>query len=387
VVLVINHFFDQDIAALKAAEGNSNLFFLVISPQHLFAPIISTFPIEIKRAEIPYDDLSQRNNRQTASKISKFILKFLMRKVEIDLILTPSDLYYWVREFILNAKLEGIRTIVLDKEGIISPHYFHYHALKIKRLFPPISDGFIVWSERQKSFWENVGISSRDIKIIGQPRSDLLYHLSKKRLNIFDDDTKPLVLFFTYFENAYITPELEEEKGLSWRELRCTSHRQIKILAKQYSGINFIVKCHPQQLDIEDVVLFFKELQNVRILSGAESSNQLLINASLVIGFQSTALIESIVLRKPTIYTFYTADVEEFKDGILPFHKFEAFDVVHSESQLFERVSYYIESDFENIMNEESREKLLELYFNNPDGNTAKRVIAYLESITYSEFN
>ncbi|MEP1034520.1 CDP-glycerol glycerophosphotransferase family protein [Ekhidna sp.] len=381
IILVINHFFDQDIAALKAAEDESSVHFFVIEPQKLFAPIISTFPHEIKFASIPYDDPTQTKNRRKASKISRYILKILLSKIPFDLILTPSDLYYWLREFIHTAKNQEIETIVLDKEGIISPHYYFHHAEKIKNLFPPISDQFIVWSDRQKSFWENVGISSSLIKVIGQPRSDLLFTLKKQDLGLFEDESRHQVLFFTYFENAYITPELEKEKGLSWRELRSSTHSQIKKLAELYPTTHFIVKCHPQQLDIDKIESFFAGVKNVIVLAGAESSNQLLINSSLVVGFQSTALIESIVLRKPTIYTFYTSDVKAFKEGILPFHEFDVFDIVQSETQLFDRISAYISSEFKSIPNEKSRNELLKLYFNDPDGDTGKKVISYLESI------
>ena len=37
---------------------------------------------------------------------------------------------------------------------------------------PEIADYILVWSERQKLFWEKTGVNSDKIKVVGQPRSD-----------------------------------------------------------------------------------------------------------------------------------------------------------------------------------------------------------------------
>lgn len=378
-VLVINHFFDQDIESLKLYEKDSDLRFIVVDPKRLFAPIISLFPMEIRRAQIPYTIDSQERNRSISRLISVCLFALLQKATDFKLIVTPSDLYYWLREFVGVSREKGVNTIVLDKEGIISPHYFEYHSKKIKNLFPPISDQFIVWSDRQKAFWRKVGVLDDKIEVIGQPRSDLLFKLEKSSLNVFESESNPLIVFFTYFTNAYIPPELEREKGLSWKDLRHSTHTQIRKLADKYSNVNIVVKCHPQQLDSDEIKEFFRGKSNIKVLLGAKSSNQLLINADLVIGFQSTSMIESVLLGKPTIYTFYSKDVEEFQEGILPFHKYNAFEVVRSERELYEKVSFYINNNFDYKPDKHARQELLNTYLKQVDGQVGKKVIKFLE--------
>ena len=380
-VLIINHFFDQDIEALLMANEEEDFVFKIVEPRKMFAPIISLFPKSIRIAEIPYDDDSVEIERQKSRKLSELIFNFVHKRFPFECIITPSDLFYWLREFIDVADKMGIPTIVIDKEGTISPYYFKNHTENIKKLFPPIGDKFIVWSENKRDFWINTGVKKEEIEIVGQLRSDLLKTLKKKKLNLFTDEkNKPLIVFFTYMLDAYIPKKFYHEEHFSWKELRNESHDILKKIAIKYENINFVIKCHPQQLDIESIKREFQSFKNVKVLAGASISNQLLMNADLVLGFQTTALIEAVALEKPTIYTFFSKSVEKFQDGILPFHEYDAFRVARSKEELNAMIEDFIEKDFKNEMNKESRERLLKKYLNNPDGNVGKRVLRFLEN-------
>lgn len=377
-ILAVNHFYDQDIQALINASDSTDLNLIVINPRNLFAPIVSLFPVDIRAGKLPYDDSSVSSERRYAKRISKIIFRTLYRRLNFDIILTPSDAYYWIREFIHVSKNENVPTVVVDKEGTISPYYFVNHCLEVKDLYPPISDKFIVWSENQKEFWSNCGVSPDNIEIIGQPRSDLLMSLKPEKLNLFEEERNPTVLFYTYELDAYI-PSHMYEAGLTWSDLRNQCHEQIKRLAQENSEVNFIIKCHPQQLDIEEIENDFNGYENLKVLTGSASSNQLLVNSDLVVGFQTTALIESIVLRKPTIYTFFSESVHSFKEGILPFHEYSAFETVSSDIELYDKIKEFIKNKFSSNIPDESREKLIKRYLNNPDGKVGRRVLNYLQ--------
>jgi hypothetical protein len=84
----------------------------------------------------------------------KLFLK-LRKNYEFDCIVTPSDSFFWLREFIVVAESHGVFTIVADKEGIVSPYDYLTAPSRIKTYYHPISKHFFVWSERQKTFWIN----------------------------------------------------------------------------------------------------------------------------------------------------------------------------------------------------------------------------------------
>lgn len=376
-MLIINHFFDQDIRALRLA--NHNHFFFVVINHMIFQPIREMYPVSVRRAEVAYNDPAFKLNRFFARIYSRIILFILRKKYRINCIVTPSDFFYWLREFIVLAKEKSIPTVVLDKEGTISPHSYKHHSLNVREKCPFISDRIIVWSARQRQFWLRAGVDEERIKVIGQPRSDLLYLLEKGNLNIFPDNSKPLVVFFSYALSAYIpTANLKEDK-LSWQRLRQESHSVISRFASTRPEINFVIKCHPQQADISDIEFDFRHLSNAKVLSGAILTNELLINASLVIGFQTTALIEAVCLEKPVIYTFWSDAVIELENEILPFHKFDIFFQASSPNNFKKLLKEFCDNDFNLPKSTESDKQLIQEYLNNPDGKVSIRVLEFIE--------
>jgi len=377
-LLAINHYFDQDIKALQLAASN-DINITIVEVNKIFGHLYTLYPQNVRLAKIPYDDDRIKTYRHISYLCSFIIIILLLKKVKIDCIITPSDSFYWLREFIAASKKLMIPTIVLDKEGIISPFYFNNYPQDIKKLFPFFSDRIVVWSERQKEFWMKSGVPLEKIKVIGQPRSDLLFKL-KKETNFIFNNNNPLVLFFTFEINAYIPTEYFKDKKVSWEKLRNDIHSVLKKIARNHSDLNFVVKCHPQQLDKADIEQEFNGYQNVKVLSGASLANQLLINADLVIGFQTTSLIESILLRKPTIYTHWTTDYDNFRDGVIPFHEHNAFIQANSPEELEKQILNLKDKKFVFKVDLKDRDILLKEYLNNPDGNVSNKILKYINT-------
>lgn len=366
-ILVINHYFDQDISSI--VRSSDCLKYIIVKPE-IFQPIRNIYPEIVHRGNIEYDHPSLEDKRKWARHFSFFLFKWMKWIYKFELIITPSDIFFWLREFIIISKQNKISTIVIDKEGVISPYYFEHHSAKIKNNFPLISDRIIVWSNRQKNFWIKCGAEESRIKIIGQPRSDLLLKKNDTHQN------ENYILFLTYFENAYVPKEIEE-KGISWSQLRAETHEILKEIALLFADQKIIIKCHPQQRDIKEIKKEFLNYRNIHVETGTQKTDMLLINAGLVVGFQSTALIESILLKKNTIYTFWTKSVEDFKDGILPFHKFKSFLIAHSKQELLSLLSMYCNKTLSS--NRFFDEELIHYYLNLPDGSVGLRINKYLK--------
>ena len=60
-----------------------------------------------------------------------------------------------------------------------------------------------------------------------------------------------------------------------------------------------------------------------------------ILDADVVVGFQTTALLESLAAGKPTVYTWWTNEVEHYEGDLIPFHRErEALVVAESPRQL-----------------------------------------------------
>ncbi|MFP8487469.1 hypothetical protein ACKGJO_00070 [Gracilimonas sp. Q87] len=375
VVIIINHYFDQDIKAILEANKLLAKFKLVVLDPSIFQPIRIIYPSSVRKGEIPYMHKSFDKERRWSRKFSSYLFRWLKFIYDIEIIISPSDIFYWYREFVLIANKEDIVTIVIDKEGIITPLYFEDHSKKIKNRYPLISNKIIVWSDRQKQFWIKAGTKEDKIQVIGQPRSDIL--LNRKESH---SKYEKSILFFTYFEDAYIPDKFKDI--ISWKKIREETHQAIKEIADKYTEKTFIIKCHPQQQDIDVIENYFSNNKNILVEKGAKNVDKILMKAELVIGFQTTALIEAVLLDKPVVYTCWSEDYEKFKESLLPFHEFDVFVKAQSKNKLKSIVESFIDNDYEHVVNSDSKHKLLDYYLNNPSGDTSERIINYIADLT-----
>lgn len=384
-LLFVNHNFDQDIESILNA--NEKHCIKIIDYKKTFWIASCFFKPYERDGDIPYEDKRLSINRNNYKKEANKIVKFILEHFPLDAMILPSDSFFWIREVIYLLKEKNIPTIVIDKEGIISPYFFKVHPLEIRQRFPFISDWIIVWSKRQKDFWMRSGVAENQIKIVGQPRSDFFYRkdkwLSKKELDLAQD--KKVVLFFTYDKDAYIPKEIFENGEVSWEEMREETHNVIIKLAKMYPDVQFVVKLHPQQTDISYINKFFSRthLNNIKIIGGASLSNQLLVNADIIVGFQTTGMIEAMLLDKPILYTFWGNSIAVLMDEIIPFHKSNCVEVIDSPKRLEEKIEYYISTSEKGVPEKTKleREKFVMQYFHNPDGKTGIRILETIEEL------
>ena len=324
-ILIINHHFDQDIQAFIKGSGDRCSFF-VIDCMPFFNQALLFFRTDKERdGIIPYTRLPSKIT-QGYRKVAQRLFADLYAIFPFQAIVMPSDSFWWVREFLEVAVVNGIPRIVVDKEGIISPYYYEMHSRQIKERYPFISDYLLVWSERQKNYWLKAGAPAECIKVLGQPRSDFFFKkerwLSREKLGL--DEERRVLLFFTFDVDAYIHIFPSEEirrESLSWQPLRNEINTVLIEFAKRHGDVDVVIKVHPQQSDIEHVRAFFDiGLPNIKIMEGAFVSNHLLVNADLVVGFQTTALIEAMLTSKPVIYAAWGNTEQKLRDHLIPFH-------------------------------------------------------------------
>lgn len=377
-ILVINHFFDGEIEALgRCLKGRDDVTMLPIPPETFFSRAMTWFPESVHWAQLEYDAPELEPVRKRYREYCRKLLREISARFPFDCLLTPSDSFYWLREFIHVCQESNIPVIVADKEGTISPRSFAVEPLRIRRMFPPIADYFFVWSERQQSFWLKAGVDPSRICVVGSMRTDVfVQQISRQPSSI---------LFFDFDTDAYINNmdwEALQWKGeRNWNYLRDAVHRVLLRAARQNPHLTVKVKCHPQQLDTRFPIALLSQ-PNVKIIRGAPSGLPAMIaDAIAVVGFQTTALLEAALKRKPVFYTAWGDLFELVLPEILPWSE-PGFGLtwIQSEAQLEEALGEVLRQYSEPLQYSADYSRLSE-YFHQADGKVTERLLCELTRI------
>ena len=389
-ILIFNHHFDQDIAALRKA-GGSAFEFKLISPEVFLVPAQQYFPESVFLADLSeYHRERFAKNRLRWARRAKALLNGLYMLYPFDAIVTPSDTFFYFRDAINVAKEMGIPTIVLQKEHYMSPKSLQEHSVLMKKYFPFISDFMTVCSIMSKHFWELAGTSTEKISIIGQPRFDF-YKQPETWSSLHDlglqlDAVLPVVLFFSYDLGAYFD-EFMISGSMPWRKLREETEDVLFDYVNR-NMINLIIKPHPQQAP-RDVARLVERVRskcantgqkNIALLEGGVDARQLIVNADYVISFQTTALLEALGTGKKVIYTYWTENVRDVEPNLLPYHKYSnCIDCATSRESFIEILDAYLLDRTAGCKHDEhSVNQLIEQYQGKIDGLASKRFLEIL---------
>lgn len=387
-VLFINHNFSQDIEELISARYKKYDFRWIL-PSYFSQEARKFLPKAIfDNGLAEYHLPKYKLARHKWSKAAPKALYRLYQIYPFDVIVSPSDTFFYIRDIVDASRNLGVPFIVAQKETTISPGTMNFHSKKIKELFPFISDYMTVCSKRHKKFWLNAGACNEKIEITGQPRFDFYCKPKKwqslKELGFPIDPNKKVVLFFTYHLDAYLP------KGQTWKELREDTENVLASLAKE-NYCNVIIKPHPQHNDV-DIEYFSSRL---KLLSGSSwlkyifvtdrkvDARQLIVNSDIVIAFQTTALLESLAVAKRVIYTFWGETSKKFESYIIPYnHYSKIINCVHSPEELRKKIMF----EKDKISDESMRKRmnLFREYLGILDGKASERTWQVIERVINS---
>lgn len=335
-LLVLDHYFAQDIAALRAAAGN-----------------------DVRLDVMPYDELRHEALRVLPDSVASGLEAFALPELEpdrrryaavlaeiledrfavrpFDAFVVPSDVFFYVRAAPEACHRLGVPFLCAQKETTISPNTMREHAERVKRFSPPIADHMTVCSEHHKQFWVRTGADPATITVTGQPRFDVLCDAAVRPR---DPAAPPTVLFLSYFVDAYHPSEGEGEPA--WARMHRETERSLLELARE--GWRVQVKPHPQQ-PIGDLRGRLRDDagplwgDRVILVDPVADVRPLLLDADVVVGFQSTAMLEAMVAGRPTLYTAWDAEVRRLSGELIPFAQWgDVIDVVTRADDLADRV-------------------------------------------------
>ena len=97
-------------------------------------------------------------------------------------------------------------------------------------------------------------------------------------------------------------------------------HATLRRLARERPKVDIVVKAHPQQADLPELIAEFAAdpVPNLILMTGAKSASHLLVRADAIVGFQSTVMIEAMFTRKPVIYAGWGPLHDRHESSMLP---------------------------------------------------------------------
>jgi CDP-Glycerol:Poly(glycerophosphate) glycerophosphotransferase len=378
-LLCVDHYFAQDIEAIQASVPAGSRCWS-IGWEHFYVIARRFFPEEVFTGIEAYFRPEHAAARDRYANAVSRELERLHRIYRFDALLAPSDTFFWIRAPAQWCREHGIPFVVLQKEATIPPGWMEGPAREWGEISPFIGDLMLVSSDHHRQFWINAGVSADTVVVTGQPRFDLYARPERRRtwreLGIAEP-SRPAVLFLTYDASAYLP--LIDRTGLApWLQMRTETEQALLELARA-GEVEVLVKPHPQPA--EDQTAHLRELARepgVRILDPRGDVRYSILNADVVVGFQSTALLEALAAGRPTIYTWWTEQVEHAA-GLIPFHEQpEAISVARSPEELQQAVRSAVEAA---PAGSDAARELVELYLGRVDGHAAERCLAEIVRI------
>jgi hypothetical protein len=328
-VLAMDHFSDQD---LRALEAEPRLDVRRFPYQRFRQPAIRIMGRDVARGLHAY------NNPDIAAARVRYAI-WLRREVErlyleraFDVILLPSDTFFYVRSLPYAAHALGIPVVVMQKETTISIHTMEQHSQEMRAEAPFIADWMTVCSERHREFWIRAGANGDLVEVTGQPRFDI-YASRRSRSG---SARRRQILFLTNELDAYV-PGVGQGMGLrTWEPLRDATERAL-FEAVRRGSCEVLVKIHPQQNHRAESARIERRAgdlshRGVDVAPPDADTRELIVAADAVVGFQSTALYEAVAAARPVIYAAWGEEYERFRTGLIPFDQADPACVHHARS-------------------------------------------------------
>ena len=211
-VLALDHYFDQD---LRALETHPQLNVRRFPYQRLRAPALRMLGSQVARGLHAFNDPALAAARRRYAVWLEGEVRRLYLERAFDVIVLPSDTFFYVRALPAAAHRLGLPVVVVQKETTVSEATMETFSAEIASEAPFIADWMTVCSQRQREFWVRAGADDDRVDVTGQPRFDV-YASSPRR----PGSARRRVLFLSYALDAYV-PGTGRGKGLrTWEPLR-----------------------------------------------------------------------------------------------------------------------------------------------------------------------
>jgi hypothetical protein len=377
--LVLDHFFDQDIAALRAATHPDEQL-RTLSYDVLREEALRVFPEEVTSGLEPLSRPALEPLRQAYTRRLQRLLEDEWVAWPFDVFVAPSDLFFYVRALPAACHRLGVPFVVAQKETTVARTTLEQHADVVRQHAPPLADAMTACSERQKAFWVRAGADPQSVVVTGQPRFDV-YATGRHGAPA---SARPKALFFSYHADAYHPTGAGGAEGTpAWRQLHNETEQALWQLVR--NGWDVVIKPHPQQDFAQDRRRIAAELPgelvaHIRFADPSEDARHLILDADVIVGFQTTALIESVAAGKPVVFTGWDDEWRRLREELIPFHRWpDVFRIVERAEDLPGTIAAARGTRLEGAAAEHAA-AVVEDYLGPVDGGAGRRVLDVVRS-------
>jgi len=315
----------------------------------------------------------------------------------VDVVLTGNFAYFTERELATALEEAGTAFIALHKENVRPPRRVkdYWFMLYKERRGKFTGRKVLVYNDVERELEISSGIAQpQGIVVTGAPRLDKLHRWRRAHAGQANGKSRPNILFFAFSRQDKLTAiqrkkaagvpgNMEAMQGewgkLSWGDFCVDTHRAIVDLARERPHIDVIVKSKGQSRKLTDIMQILDDIEeplpeNLKFIPGGDPFD-LITAADVIVGFNTTGLLEAIAAGKPVIVPMFgEAREESMQDLIIDLG--EAVEYAPSPDELKQIICRHVEqpAPLSSELPVPAR-KTLSYWVGNDDGNAGSRVL------------
>ena len=217
---------------------------------------------------------------------------------------------------------------MVQKETTISGLVMDF-ADTVRAYAPPIADHMTVCGERLKEFWVRAGADPGAISVIGQPRFDFYRHPERWPRELGYGESGPIALFLSYHVDHHHPSEGQGDPGLG-DAARADRGGALEARPQRLAGARQAAPAAalagrapadppPGRRPARTAACF--------LVDPLADARKLIAGCDVLVGFQSTAMIEAMLARKPVVYTGWDEEAKSLSAQLIPFAAWD--DLIH----------------------------------------------------------
>jgi len=304
------------------------------------------------------------------------VLFWFKKLFGLDAFIEFNITYYPEKELAEASKLNEINFITLHKECLRSEESARLWMNSLKEMHPKFHiDAIGVYNKVTKDAILGAGLSDQSrITVTGCSRMDLSH---KQRLHRKNPKKSKLV-YFMIQDTAGINNKNHLDNSTEDFNALAKKVTQILInIAHKVPNIEFVFKTKIGFTDVQKDLLLGDMPSNIKMVYDGMGHN-LLLDASVVVGFNTTAVYEAIASGCQVVSPELFSEVpDSLKDFV--FYLGDSAYLPRNSNEFQDIVLNLMEKNKFNKSLSSSKQKLLDGVFGNSDGNSGKRTMELIE--------
>ncbi len=297
----------------------------------------------------------------------------------IDAVISANFGYCIQREFATALETRGTPFLIVQKENLNAATEDRrriWHAIYKNGRGKFGGRKILVYNQMERDLEVTSGVAGPErVEIVGMPRLDRLHRWRREHAEQEVNGGAAKVLFFSFSRSD----KLPQESGIAkdWGEFCADTHRAMVELARSWPEIEFVAKTKGIGRQDEELYQILSSAAkepppNLRVVSGGDAF-QLMTESRVVVGFNTTGLIEALALGKAVIVPrFGEANDPQLRNLIIDLG--DAVAYADSPQQLQELVALYATRPVTSTHDlTPNVKKILKYWVGNDDGEAGRR--------------